>query len=172
MVAFVPRPSYSNSANNLPKIEPEERRHYLRLNRDKTNLAPPGKAAWFHLASVELPNGDGDRPGDHVQAAEPWDYPQPFDGVTADDMRSMRDTVRQGDYRREPRSPDWVGLPLLDHLKLDPDNKGDRKKASAILKTWFENGLLATEDRKDDKRRTKQFVIPGPWNDDAPPEEQ
>jgi AAA domain len=162
----------STQEAELPKIEPEERRHYLRVNRDKTNLAPPGKATWLHLASVELPNGDGDRPGDHVQAAEPWDYPQPFDGVTADDMRWMRETVRHGDYRREPRSPDWVGLPLLEHLKLDPDDKGDRKKASAILKTWFDKGVLTTEERKDDKRRPKEFVIPGPWTDDASPEEQ
>jgi hypothetical protein len=153
----------------LPKIEPEERRHYLRVNRDKTNLAPPGKATWLRLASVELPNGDGDRPGDHVQAAEPWDYPQPFDGVTADDIRWMRDTVRQGDYRREPRSPDWVGLPLLDHLELDPDDKGDRKKVSAILKTWFDKGVLATEDREDEHRHKKQFVVPGPWTDEDAP---
>jgi hypothetical protein len=152
----------------LPKIEPEERRHYLRLNRDKTNLAPPGKATWFHLASIELPNGADNRPGDHVQAAEPWDYPQPFDSVTADDMRWMRDTVRQGDYRREPRSPDWVGLPLLDHLKLDPDDKGDRKKVSTILKTWFDKGVLATEDREDEHRHKKQYVVPGPWNEEDP----
>jgi hypothetical protein len=156
----------------LPKIEPEERRHYLRVNRDKTNLAPPGKAAWFHLASIELPNGDDDHPGDHVQAAEPWDYPQPFDGVTAADMRWMRETVRKGDYRREPRSPEWVGLPLLEHLKLDPDDKGDRKKVSAIIKTWFDKGVLATEERKDERRRPKQFVVHGNWNEDANPEEQ
>jgi hypothetical protein len=151
----------------LPKIEPEERRHYLRLNRDKTNLAPPGKATWIHLTSVELPNGDDNRPGDHVQAAEHWDYPKPFDNITPTDMRWMRETVRTGDYRREPRSPEWVGLPLLEHLNLDSDDKGDRKKVGAVLKTWFDNGVLATEERKDDKRRPKQFVIPGPWNEDA-----
>jgi hypothetical protein len=156
----------------LPKIEPEERRHYLRVNRDKTNLAPPGKATWIHLASIELPNGDGDRPGDHVQAAEPWDYPQPFDNVTTNDMHWMRESVRNGNYRREPRSPDWVGLPLLKHLKLDSDDRGDRKKVSAILKTWFDNGVLATEEREDEHRHKKDFVIPGPWNDDAPPKGQ
>ena len=40
----------------LPKIAPEERRHYLRVLRDKTNLAPPGKATWIRLVSVELPD--------------------------------------------------------------------------------------------------------------------
>jgi hypothetical protein len=125
------------------------------------------------LASIELPNNSDDgRPGDHVQAAEPWDYPQPFDDVTADDMRWMREAVRTGDYRRDPRSPDWVGLPLLEHLDLKPDDRGDRKKVGAILKTWFANGVLATETRKDSQRHEKQFVIPGPWNEDEPPQDQ
>jgi AAA domain len=113
----------------LPKIEPEERRHYLRVSRDKTKLAPPGKATWFHLASVELPNGDGHCPGDHIQTAEAWDYPEPFAGVTADDIRWMRETVRAGKYRTSPRSPDWVGLPLLEHLELNPDDKGDARRS-------------------------------------------
>ena len=52
----------------LPKIAPEERRHYLRVLRDKTNFAPPGKATWIRLVSVELPNGDSTKPGDQVQA--------------------------------------------------------------------------------------------------------
>ena len=37
----------------MPKIAAEERRHYLRVSRDKTNLAPPGKATWVHLVSAE-----------------------------------------------------------------------------------------------------------------------
>jgi hypothetical protein len=112
----------------LPKIAPEERRHYLRISRDKANLAPPGKATWVHLVSVELPNGDGSHPDDSVQAAERWDYPQPFDDVTADDMRWMRDEVRRGNYRRDGRASDWVGRPLADRLGLDADEPGDRKK--------------------------------------------
>jgi AAA domain/Bifunctional DNA primase/polymerase, N-terminal len=150
----------------LPKIEPEERRHYLRVSRDKTNLAPPGKASWLHLASVELPNGDDNRPGDRVQAAEPWDYPQPFDDVTAADMQWMRETVRSGNYRTSPRSPDWIGLPLIEHLGLDSDDKGDRKKVGAILKTWFANGVLATEEREDKERHKRPFVVPGPWKEE------
>jgi AAA domain/RepB DNA-primase from phage plasmid len=151
----------------LAKVEAEERRHYLRVNRDKTNLAPAGKATWIRLASVELPNGDAGRAGDKVQVAEPWDYPQPFDDVTADDMRWMRDAVRTGDYRRDPRSPDWVGRPLAGRLKLDPDNKGDRRRLGAILKLWFANGVLATETRKDEQRREREFVVPGDWNEDG-----
>jgi hypothetical protein len=149
----------------MPKITPEQRRHYLRVSRDKTNLAPPGKAAWVRLVDVELPNRDGGRPGDHVQAVEAWDYPQAFDGVKADDMRWMRDTVRLGDYRRDPRSPDWVGRPLADRLKLNADDPGDRRKLTAILQTWFANGVLAVERHRDARRHEKEFVVPGEWNE-------
>jgi AAA domain/RepB DNA-primase from phage plasmid len=151
----------------LPKIPDEERRHYLRVSRDKTNMAPPGKATWVHLVNVELPNADGVKPGDQVQAIEAWDYPQPLDNVTADDMRWIRDTVRGQNYRADPRSPDWVGRPLASRLGLDPDERGDRKKLSAILRVWFTNGVLAIDTRRDEKRRPRPYVIPGNWNEVA-----
>ena len=66
------------------------------------------------------------------------------------------------------RAPQFTGLPLIEHLGLDPEDTGDRKKIGAILKTWFANGVLATEERKDSKRRKKQFVVPGPWNEVEP----
>jgi hypothetical protein len=150
----------------LPKIAAEDRRHYLRVSRDKANLAPPGKATWVRLVSIGLPNGLDDRPGDQVQAIEAWDYPQPFDNVTADDMRWMRETVRHQDYRYNAQSPDWVGRPLADRLGLDADDDGDRKRLIAILKTWLANGALALEIRKDETRRDRQFVIPGAWNEE------
>jgi hypothetical protein len=150
----------------LPKIAPEERRHYLRVSRDKTNLAPAGKATWVRLVSVQLPNSEGPRPGDHVQAIETWTYPEALDGVSANDMYWMRDTARQGAYRRDPRSPDWIGRPLAKRLGLDADEPGDRKKLSAILKVWFANGVLAAETRKDASRHEREFIVPGAWSDD------
>jgi hypothetical protein len=150
----------------IPQISDEDRRRYLRISRDKTNLVPPAKATWIRLASVDLPNSSDELPGDNVQVAETWDYPQPFDNVTADDMRWMRDTVRAGNYRVDPRSPDWVGLPLIEHLGLDPDTAGSRKRAAAILRAWFQNRVLATETRKDGIRHNRKFVIPGSWNEE------
>jgi hypothetical protein len=79
-------------------------------------------------------------------------------------MLWMRETVRHGDYRRDSRAGDaWVGRLLADRLSLDPED--DRKKITAILKTWFANRVLATEDRKDKTRQNRAFVIPGPWKD-------
>jgi hypothetical protein len=148
----------------LPKIATEERRHYLRVARDKTNLAPPGKAMWVHLVSISLPNGDELQPGDQVQAVETWNYPQPFDGVTADDMRWVREEVCRRDYRNDARSPDWIGYPLARRLELDPE--GDRKKLNAILRGWIANGVLAIENRPDKAHRhQREYVIPGEWSE-------
>jgi hypothetical protein len=151
----------------MPKIADEERRLYLRVGRDKANLTPPGKATWVRLVSVELPNAGDGHPGDNMQAVDRWDYPQPFDDVTADDMRFMRKTVREGDYRADPRSPEWVGVPLAKRLDLDPTNKGDRARITTILKTWLENGVLAIERRKDESRHEREYMIPGNWTEAA-----
>jgi hypothetical protein len=148
----------------LPNIPSDERRYYLRVNRDKPNLAPAGSATWVHLSSQELPNGP---PGDSVQVVEPWKYPQPFDNVTAADMHWMRAEVVRVSYRSDPRSKDWVGVPLADRLDLDIKDKSGRSQVNTILKTWFKNGALATEVREDKYRTKREFVIPGPWKDPA-----
>jgi hypothetical protein len=146
----------------VPKIAPEDRRYYLRVSRDKSNLAPAGKATWVHLVDIELPNGTPT--GDHVQAVEAFEYPSPLATVTVEDMHWIRETARRGNYRRDPRSPEWIGRPLADRLGLD--DEGDRVALKAILKTWFANKVLATEVRQDASRHPKEFVVPGDWNDD------
>jgi AAA domain-containing protein len=157
----------SKEEATLPKILPEERRRYLRIDRGKANMAPPGKATWIHLASVDLMNSDGVHPSDLVQAAESWSYPQPFDGVTDADAEWARQAAREAEYRCDPRSPDWLGRPLARRLKLDPDEEGDRKKVVAILKAWLANGTLATETRKDKERKDREFFVPGPGSGGA-----
>jgi hypothetical protein len=154
----------ANEAEPL-KITPEDRRLHLRVDRDKTNLCPPAKAMWFHLANVTLPNGTATEPGDQVQAAEPWQFPAPLDSVTTADMHWVRAMAAAGNYRRDPRSPEWVGLLLIERLGLDPAEPGDRKKVTGILSIWFRNRVLAVERRKGKDRHSYEFVIAGPWND-------
>jgi hypothetical protein len=50
-------------------IPAHERSLYVRVDRGKSNFAPPRKATWIHLANVDLPNGD------EVGVVEPWDHP-------------------------------------------------------------------------------------------------
>ncbi len=54
---------------------------------------------------LDVPNGQGDLPGDCVQTVEAWDYPQPFDDVTANDMRWMRDAVPEKPCSARPVAP-------------------------------------------------------------------
>jgi hypothetical protein len=64
-------------------------------------------------------------------------------------------------YRYEDRF--GVLYALAKRLNLDPrNNPADKAKLSTIIKTWRKNKVLATECRKDEKRKDKEFIIPGP----------
>jgi hypothetical protein len=58
-------------------------------------------------------------------------------------------------------------LALAKHLGLDPE--ADRKKLNAVLRTWYANGVLAVETRKDGLRHERQYVVPGNWNEEVDP---
>jgi hypothetical protein len=158
------------SEAELPEIELEERRHYLRVTRDKTNLAPPGKATWVHLVSVDLPNGD------RVQTVEPWTYPDPDASVTTEDAAWARAEVAGKVYRTSPRSPDWFGCALAGRLKLrvgaigeprDADEKSGRRRVTAIIKGWEKRGILARAMRSDEARRPREVFVPGAGEEEA-----
>lgn len=146
-------------------VKDEDRRLHLRISRDKTNMAPPGKARWMMLASINIGNETATLPADNVQAAMPWNYPQAFEGVTVETMHFMRAQVSKQSYRKDVRSPDWVGKPLLEHLGLNPEDKGARSRVRTILDVWFNNGVLAVEERHDGNRHKREYVIPGNWKD-------
>jgi hypothetical protein len=38
----------------------------------------------------------------------------------------------------------------------------DLARIKQIPKTWFKNEVLQTEDREDENRHKRQFVVPGP----------
>jgi hypothetical protein len=135
-----------------------DRRRYFRADTGKANLAPPEAAAWFQLVPIALPNGDS------VAAVAAWKLPGAMDAVTTDHMHRVRTIVREGSYRKDSRSPEWVGLAIADELGLDPE--ADLAKLKEILKCWFKSGVLATETRQDQSRKNRTFVIPGNWNED------
>ena len=63
-----------------------DRRLYLRTDSGKVNITPPASTAkWFKLVGVALGNGDERyTSGDNVQAVEPWNPPDTWDGLTDD----------------------------------------------------------------------------------------
>jgi hypothetical protein len=149
-------------------IKEDDRANYFRVDLGKANIAPPGKATWFKRVPILCANGE------HTPVVLPWKFPGPFDTVTPDHMHRVREMARTGAYRRDPQAGDWIGLAVAEVLDLDADDEADRKQIAAILKTWFGNGVLATEPRKDEHRKMRPFVVPGNWSDDeadagAPP---
>jgi hypothetical protein len=60
----------SKSEADKAGLNDEDRLFYIRIDRGKANYLPPAtKATWFHLQSVELPNGE------QVGTISPWEFP-------------------------------------------------------------------------------------------------
>jgi hypothetical protein len=148
------------------EVDPDHRRYYLRVSRDKVNLAPAESATWVHLRSQELPNGPAAGQGDNVQVVAKWDYPKVFDGVSVATIKLVRDLVARDDCRKDPKSPDWIGLRIAGLLDIDagPGTAG-RRRINKILKAWFAEGVLTTVTRPDGHRKEREFVIPGNWTE-------
>jgi hypothetical protein len=139
------------------RIPEEERFRYFRVDSGKQNLAPPEKAKWRYLHSIDLPNGD------NVQVVEFWQFPEPFNAVTQEEMEFIRTTAREGIHNRwDTRAKSWIGRPLADRLGLDAQNKADREDIRAKLNICRKSGMIAVETRLDAKRRRREFVVAGP----------
>ena len=80
-------------------------------------------------------------------------------------MHHARILARSGNYLASSTSPKWIGNAVAEHLGLDPEDDGDRTKVKEIVKRWFKNGVFATEEREDESRHKRQFVVPGNWNE-------
>jgi hypothetical protein len=144
-------------------------RGFFRVDNGKANLAPPpDKSDWFQLVSVSLGNGPPGilDYGDQVAVVEPWEWPDPFDGVGADDLRAAQSevagTIAAGArWRLNVQSPDWVGVPIARALKLNHDDKAHRTRISRMLRVWLDTGMFAVIEGKDGKGKPRDFVEVG-----------
>ncbi len=145
-------------------ISEEDRRLYIRLANGKANMDRTGKVSWFKLEPEILTNGD------EIACASPWQPPNPFKGVTTADMLHCRTLTQTGAFRLDARASNWIGYMVADVLKIsvaqgaDNDPK-DIARIKQILKTWLKNKVLVTEERPDENRKMRTFVIPGPWSE-------
>ncbi len=139
------------------RIEQEQRFRYFRVDSGKQNLAPPEKAKWRYLHSIDLPNGD------NVQVVESWKFPEPVNSVTQEEMEFVQASAREGIYNRwDSRAKYWIGRPLASLIGLDPQNKADRQDIYTKLNACRKNGMIAIQSRQDAQRRVREFVVPGP----------
>lgn len=149
-------------------VKPEHRWLYFRIDNGKRNMQPPPeKADWRKLISVPLGNATDDDPQDLVQVATHWTMPAAFDGVTTAHLDAVIARARSGEYRDSPQSPDWVGNVVAEVVGLDLAKGADRKKISALIRSWLGTKVLKIIDGKDKKRRPARFVVPGPGLEDA-----
>lgn len=139
------------------------RRQYFRVENGKTNLsAPPEGADWYHIASVDLGNGDpndaGD-PGDNIGVVTKWKWPDLMAGMTAEDFDKVAAVIRTEQWRANAQAKKWVGNAVAQALNLNINNKQDRAKIKTSLATWIKAGSLTAVEGEDEKRMKKDFVV-------------
>ena len=155
------------------QVEVERKGFFFRSDIGKANLAPPSdKATWYTLKSVGIGNGppikfDDDfvevdtEGGDAVGVVTSWSWPEPMEGVTEADLRAAQTEISKGQWKREPRSSGWVGIPMARALKLDISSPGDREKIKKLLAIWIKSGALKVIITKDSTRHDREFVDVG-----------
>lgn len=154
-------------AEKLDLEEGERRRHY-RTYIDKQNMAPPSdKSDWFTLTSVPLGNGPPNAPdelGDQVGVTTTWEYPESdIVMVGGKDFELCAKIIREGKWRRDLRSPQWVGYAIAAALKLKPDKKPkDQARIKVLIETWLEAGALVEVERSDSTWRSRTFIEVAP----------
>jgi hypothetical protein len=139
----------------LAGVAEDERGFYFRTQNDKANLAPPDKAAWYRMNNVSLDNGD------QVGVACPWRWPGVFDGLSTHHLIAAQKAIAQGEWRADPRSSEWVGIPVAKVLDLDIAKC--RKRIAKVIAQWIENGALEIVEKEDAQRHQRKFVEVGKW---------
>ena len=153
-------------------LQEEARRRYFRAYDDKNNRAPPSQHSdWYHLASVELGNGDEVSQGDSVGVVEPWSPPDAFDGVTAKHLYDVQRVIDGGRWRENAQANEWAGHAVGKVMgwHSDRDCKAERARITKILRHWIGNGALVVTEAPDAKSILRKWVEVGTWALDSPP---
>lgn len=139
-------------------------RGYFRVDNGKANLAPPpDKSDWFHLRSVSLNNGTSGGNldfGDQVAVVEPWQWPDPFEDVTVQDLRLAQAAIAEGRWRESHQAKDWAGIPIAKALGIEFDAAG-KNRVKSMLKTWIASGMFVVVEGTDEKRNKRSFIEVG-----------
>lgn len=145
-------------------IGEDDRRLHVRIEDGKSNPGPIGKANWIKISVENLANGDA------VACITRWIPPNPFDGVSVDDLKVVQKVVQGGAFRTSSQSPEWLGWWMAEHLSglgikaryVDkPRDKAAVAKLNSILKTWVSNKVLKIVTDQDEKRNKRDFYAIG-----------
>lgn len=143
-------------------IEDDQRRHFVRIDGAKQNLAPPASARWFQFVGVDLENG-GLGPGDNVAVPAVWEFPEiKAEVVGPAELAKVREALGSHEWRESSQANDWIGKPIATALGLDLTSKADEQKVKTLQRQLTQDGWLEAF-RKDDKdRQARPFVRIGP----------
>ena len=157
----------ARTLNPMSEKEAEEvgitvRRRYFRVENGKTNLsAPPERADWYHIASVELGNGNAVREGDSIGVVTQWHWPDLMAGMTAADFDKVAAVIKSDHWRKDVQAKQWVGHAVATALELNITNKQDRAKIRTAIETWLKSKTLVVVKGEDEKRMMREFVVVG-----------
>ena len=140
-----------------------KRRSFFRVDNGKANLAPPAeRSTWRRHISVQLGNGEGiAHAGDSVGVVDTWEWPDPTEDVTPEDVRAAQEAVAAGEWRENSQAKDWVGKAIAEALEFDLAEPSVRAKVKALQRSWVKDGVLKVGRAKDAKREMKAFVEAG-----------
>lgn len=140
-------------------IEGENYRRYYRTYIDKQNMAPPAdRSDWSYLESVGLPNGGLGTAGDSVGASIPWKWPDPLSGMSGHDFDAAAGEIRTGQWRADPQSSQWVGVPIGRALKINISDPMGRGQVKAIIAAWLKAGSLLVVEKPGPNRHVKKWI--------------
>jgi hypothetical protein len=139
-------------------IDENKRKRYFRTFNGKSNFSPPiGESNWFELQSVILNNNPFGL-GDDMGVVVKWEPPEAVPLLTPDTIAAIKIAVAKGEWREYATAATWVGKAIASVLKLDADSKG----VKGALKELLATGVLKTEQRKDQQRKTRMYVVVAP----------
>ena len=141
----------------------DKRRSFFRVDNGKANHAPPAETStWRRHIGVQLGNGESiAHAGDSVGVVDTWEWPDPTEDVTPDDVRAVQEAVAVGEWRENSQAKDWVGKAIADALEFDLAEPSVRAKVKALQRSWVKDGVLKVVERQDAKRMKRAFVEAG-----------
>jgi AAA domain/Bifunctional DNA primase/polymerase, N-terminal len=144
---------------------------YFSAVNDKENLTlKTGLSDWYKMESVSLGNGGiGNLScfrSDSVGVVTRFQWPSNASftaGVTGEQLRTIKDRLKAGAYRKDPQAKAWAGYLVGEVLGLGLSKEAmeghDRQRIIRMLDSWLKAGHLKVYEEKVNRDpKPKQFL--------------
>jgi hypothetical protein len=145
---------------------------YFSSKDDKENLTPESRSLdWYRMRGVSLGNGGGTGNlsflrADDIGVVTRWHWPSNAsftEGVTGDQLQTIKDRLKAGAYRKDAQATAWAGYLVGEVLGLGSSKEAmdghDRQRITRMLESWLKAGHLKVyEDKVNRDPKPKQFL--------------